>query len=182
MDKKLFLKTFLQSPAQVGSVIPSSSFMVRKIGDLVAQANPKTVAEFGAGTGVITRRLHELCQQLGADLFVFEKDEQLRHYLAQQFPDLSIYSDALFLREVMEEKGLKEIDCIVCGLPFTLFPQELREKFFDLMYSCLADDGTLVMFQFSLHMLKPLKQRYRSVNVKFIPLNIPPAFVYHCQK
>lgn len=182
MEKKLFLKTFLQSPSQVGSIIPSSSFMVRKITDLVAQANPKSVAEFGAGTGVITRRLHEWSQRSQAQLLVFEKDDQLRQYLEGQFPDLTIYADALTLPDVMKEKNLSQMECIVCGLPFTLFSQELREKFFDLMYNCLADEGTLIMFQYSLHMLKPLKKRYRMVNIKFIPLNIPPAFVYHCQK
>jgi phospholipid N-methyltransferase len=182
MDKKLFLQTFLQSPSQVGSIIPSSRFMVRKITNLVDNANPSSVAEFGAGTGVITRQLNQLCQEKNIDLYVFEKDDRLRQYLSEQFPQLDIYSDALLLPDVMKEKGLNQVDCIVCGLPFTLFPPELREKFFNLIYSSLAEKGTLIMFQFSLHMLKTLKQQYRTVDVKFIPLNVPPAFVYHCQK
>lgn len=182
MDKKLFLQTFLQSPSQVGSIIPSSRFMVRKIMELVTKANPQTVAEFGAGTGVITRPLSQYCEKQKVKLFVFEKDERLRGHLEQQFPQLNIYSDALLLPEVLQDKGLEQVDCIVCGLPFTLFSPDLREQFFNMMDTTLNPQGTLIMFQFSLHMLKTLKQRYRSVEVKFIPLNVPPAFVYHCQK
>ncbi|WP_188622971.1 class I SAM-dependent methyltransferase [Caldalkalibacillus thermarum] len=182
MDRKLFLQTFLHSPTQVGSVVPSSSFMVREITDLVAKSNPATVVEFGAGTGVITRELDNYCQENQAKLLTFEKDDKLRDYLKEQFPHLPIFSDALYLPKVLDEQGITQVDCIVCGLPFTLFPQQLREQLFDIIYSTLADDGALVMYQFSWHMRKALKQRFGSVELNFIPLNIPPAFVYYCKK
>ncbi|MDQ0338928.1 phospholipid N-methyltransferase [Caldalkalibacillus uzonensis] len=182
MDRKLFLQTFLHSPTQVGSVVPSSSFMVRKITDLVARSTPSTVVEFGAGTGVITRELNHYCEENQATLMIFEKDDKLRDYLSEQFPHLPIYSDALHLPKVLQKQGKKQVDCIVCGLPFTLFPQELRDQFFELIYSSLTDDGALVMYQFSWHMRKALKQKFGSVELNFIPLNIPPAFVYYCKK
>lgn len=182
MARKLFLQTFLHSPSQVGSIIPSSTFMVNRVKELVERRNPASLAEFGAGTGVITRGLDQYCEESDAELLIFEKDNRLRDYLQEQFPHRQIFTDALHLPQVLEQQGKKEIDCIVCGLPFTLFPLELRKQIFDLIYASLADHGVLIMYQYSWHMRRTLKERFNSVEIKFVPFNIPPAFLYYCQK
>ncbi|MGB7182994.1 MAG: rRNA adenine N-6-methyltransferase family protein, partial [Burkholderiaceae bacterium] len=52
-----FVRGFLRDPAGVGSVIPSSRFMERRIVGMADVANAKVVVELGPGTGGTTRAL-----------------------------------------------------------------------------------------------------------------------------
>lgn len=62
MNKMEFLQGFLRSPLEVGSVIPSSKFMVNKVINCISQEKPQTIVELGAGTGVLTRELVKHCK------------------------------------------------------------------------------------------------------------------------
>ena len=46
----------------------------------------------------------------------------------------------------------------------------------------IKKDGKFVTFQYSLDLYKYLKRKYKKVEVKFVPINIPIAFVYVCTK
>jgi len=52
-----FLQGFLKSPKQVGSIIPSSRFLERRIVRAAEIANASLVVELGPGTGGTTRAL-----------------------------------------------------------------------------------------------------------------------------
>lgn len=175
----MFLQSFLRSPLQVGSFIPSSSFMINKIVDCVRESHPVNIVEMGAGTGVITKGLRQL---ESSSLFVFEKDAQMRELLLTDFPDLNLYHNAFDLQTVMDENHIEDLDCIVCGLPLTLFPKKKKQEILHLFHSKLRPGGHFVMFQYSLHSKKDLERMYADVSVHFIPFNLPPAFIYHCQK
>lgn len=181
MNKLLFLQTFLKSPAQVGSVIPSSKFMIDKVVKRASMNNPASIVELGAGTGVVTREL----QKLNTKLLVFEKDDTMRQHLDTEFideEDTFIYADAYHLRASMRDQQLDKLDCVICGLPLTLFPPEKREELLQLVYDNLKDDGEFILYGYTLHMKKSLNNLYSNVQTSFIPLNVPPTFVYHCMK
>jgi phospholipid N-methyltransferase len=181
MNKIDFLQGFLRSPLEVGSIIPSSKFMVRKVVDHVVQEKPKTIVELGAGTGVLTR---ELNKSLGPDssLIVFEKDEKMREELNNEFPHLSIYSDALSLPEILGDLGIQQVDCIVCGLPFTLFPRSKTDQIFEKIHSELKSNGCFIMYQYTRQLKQRLTQLFDHVSIKLVLLNIPPTFVFFCKK
>src|SRR5262245_57404692 len=52
-----FLQGFLKSPKQVGSIIPSSRFLERRVVRAADIANASLVVELGPGTGGTTRAL-----------------------------------------------------------------------------------------------------------------------------
>ena len=56
-DRLAFFQGFLRRPQQVGSVIPSSRFMERRLVGLATAEAPKVVVELGPGTGGTTRAL-----------------------------------------------------------------------------------------------------------------------------
>jgi phospholipid N-methyltransferase len=86
--KSLFLTSFLRSPKQVGSIIPSSKSLTNKLVQNVSNEESGVILEFGAGTGVITRKLQQ--HYSNKRLILFEKDNILREYLKNQFPHLLV--------------------------------------------------------------------------------------------
>jgi len=53
----LFFRRWLANPLQMGSVVPSSPALCRRIAALVTQGPGEAVLELGAGTGVVSRAL-----------------------------------------------------------------------------------------------------------------------------
>ncbi|TGV31197.1 phospholipid methyltransferase, partial [Mesorhizobium sp. M00.F.Ca.ET.186.01.1.1] len=98
------------------------------------------------------------------------------------FPNALFHEDAVDLTRVLADAGLGKADCIVSGLPFANFPQELRDQIMAEVYAALKPGGVFVAFQYSLQMKKQLSTVFENVTVKLVPLNLPPAFVYVCRK
>ena len=46
--------------------------------------------------------------------------------------------------------------------------------------TALGSDGGFIQFQYSLNAKDLLYKKFNSVDITFTPLNLPPAFVYHC--
>lgn len=181
MDKVLFLKSFLRSPLQVASLIPSSPFLVNHIARHVNQLAPLRVAELGAGTGVLTRALVDKCPSIES-LLVFENEENLKSHLRNTFPQVPVYADAFALSEAMQEQSIEQLDCIISALPVSWFSTEQNEYLMKMVCHCLKPGGAFIMFQFSLQMRKYLQTTFQDIEIKYVPLNFLPAFVYYCRK
>lgn len=181
MDKVLFLKSFFRSPLQVASLIPSSPFLVKHIAHHIHQLQPATVAELGAGTGVLTRALVNQCPSIES-LLVFENEENLKRHVQEEFPHIPVYADAFSLPEMMKKHGLAQLDCIISALPVSWFSREQNERLMSMVYQVLKPGGCFIMFQFSLQMRKYLRATFTDVRITYVPLNILPAFVYCCRK
>ncbi|MBE0343405.1 methyltransferase domain-containing protein, partial [Paenibacillus sp. 28ISP30-2] len=139
------------------------------------------VVELGAGTGVITHFIHEAVDSSGK-VFVFEKDPTLRHSLKEQFLESSFFVDATQLDVNLRSMVVEEIDCVISGLPFANFSQQLRDGIIEKVVQTLKPGGLFVAFQYSLQMKKHLKQHFKIVHIHYVITNLPPAFVYICQK
>jgi phospholipid N-methyltransferase len=92
-EKYLFLKKFLHSPGQIGSVTPSSKFLAQKMINSVAWDDVRYIAELGSGTGAITKFIQE-AKNADTQVLLFEKDPYLRRELANHFHKFCVYSDA----------------------------------------------------------------------------------------
>ncbi|MFT9849011.1 class I SAM-dependent methyltransferase [Aneurinibacillus sp. REN35] len=181
MDKVLFLKSFFRSPLQVASLIPSSPFLVKHIAQHVNRIQPATVAELGAGTGVLTRALVNQCPSIES-LLVFENEESLKQHLQEEFPATPIYADAFSLLEMMQKHKIMQMDCIISALPVSWFSKEQNEALMSMVYQSLKPGGYFIMFQFSLQMRKYLRATFDEMTIRYVPLNFLPAFVYYCRK
>jgi phospholipid N-methyltransferase len=180
-ERGLFLNKFLHSPLTVGSVTPSSKFLTNKMMKPIEWERVAAMAELGAGTGVFTRAIHQRCRP-ETQVIVFEHDADMQAHLKTTFPTFHHRSNALELGRAVLELGLSGLDCIVSGLPFGAFSQDLRSRFMDRIVHALKPGGIFIQFQYSLQMLPELRRRFADVQVGFVPLNFPPAFVYVCRK
>lgn len=181
LDKFLFLHKFVKSPRCIGSVTPSSIFLAQAVIKPIDWNNIRSIVELGAGTGVFTgyiqRLKHPDCKGI-----IFEQDSEMVHRLMQIYPRLNYRYYAEELYPVIQQLGLSEVDCILSGLPFMNFPQSLRDRILDGVVNSLKPGGLFIAFQYSLQMKNQLSKRFKKIDLGFVPLNIPPAFVYYCYK
>ncbi len=175
----LFIKKFMTEPRTIGSVAPSSPQLVDSMLCNVDWKNVGAIAELGAGTGVMTRAIIERMNE-GGELLVFEIEDELRSNL-QRETGLEIYADARTLPEVMRSRGIDKAGLIVSSLPFTVLPRGVTKEVMECVTRGLAPDGVFVAFQYSLHMKGAFEKLFREAEVRFVMMNIPPAFVYECR-
>ncbi|WP_042196048.1 class I SAM-dependent methyltransferase [Paenibacillus camerounensis] len=177
----LFLQRFMKSPKNVGSVAPSSRFLAKKMVNQVDWDEVKAAAELGSGTGPITRYIQSNVNP-NANVFLFETDPVMRKKLRMHYPRFTCHANATRLVHTIHQKNIIHLDCIFSGLPFFNFERELRDTLVDQIVHALKPGGMFIAFQYSLQMKKQLSEHFIIEDIKYVPLNMPPAFVYVCRK
>jgi len=166
-----FILESLKHPRQVGTLAESSRFLAKKM----AQEIDGTidVIEFGPGAGSVTL---EILRRLPDDgrLTCFEINPNFCKYL-ESINDsrLKIIND-----DAQNcERYVDSLDCIVSGLPVSLFTKSKREKIIALS----SKSKTYIQLQYTPFLGKKMKRYFQDVKIRFVPLNFPPAFVYVCK-
>lgn len=144
-------------------------------------AKARVIVELGPGTGVFTRAILQK-KRPDATFFLVERDPQFQKILHSRFPGLKVYEEAVDLSQYLHDMNVAKSDVIISGLPFAIFPEELRAGILDAVVTSLAPGGVFITFQYSLQLKDELEQRFEKVSIGFTPLNIPPAFIYTCHK
>lgn len=181
MDNKMFLNKFLQSPQRVGSITPSSRFLAKAMIKPIDWQTTNTIVELGAGTGTFTRLIQEK-KRKDCQVLVFEQDQEMREQLQLKYPFSHYCAEAKDIYSTIQKLGFKEIDCVISGLPFANFSDELRVQIMDDIVRSLKPGGLFIAFQYSLQMKKSLMLLFKETTISFVPINLPPAFVYYCKK
>lgn len=179
--RAVFLDRFIKSPRYIGSITPSSYYLAQAMVKPVPWGKVHSVAELGAGTGVFTHYINHFkrddCQAI-----IFEQDPVLRQELINLYPELIYHPNAEEILDVVLFLKCFPVDCILSGLPFANFSPDLRERIITGVVDSLKPGGLFITFQYSLQMKQRLQNSFSKVEISFVPLNIPPAFVYTCHK
>jgi phospholipid N-methyltransferase len=179
--RKAFFKEFLKKGNKTGSVYPSSRFLCKKMISTIDFKHAKCIVELGPGEGVITR---EIIKKMGpqTQLFVFEMNETfVEEFLQFNDPRIHVINDsAEFMRKYLAEKDITEVDYIISSLPLTILPEDIRENIVNESQALLKKRGVYMQYQYMTTAAKLLKSKFKKVKIGFVPLNIPPAFVYSC--
>lgn len=145
----LFLKRYLQDPTTVGSVLPSSNSLARKITCYISeQSAVKTgchYLEVGPGTGVFTQEILKK-MKAGDTLDVVEIDPAFCQVLSKKFennPHISIHCTS-----IADWQPDYEYDAVVSGLPLNSFPPENVKQFIDTFKSLTKKGGTISYFEY----------------------------------
>jgi phospholipid N-methyltransferase len=167
---------FLKSPREIGAIAPSSPHLARLMAsDIPPDAQ---VLELGPGTGVVTEHILSRLSSPG-QLTLIERDADLSAMCAAGFPGVAVRTgDA----EPLMLDNNETYDVIVSGIPFAAMDQAKRARLFRLIAERLRPGGRFIMFQYSTTTLDELKSLFGSVDVRFTPLNLPPAFVFVCRR
>lgn len=178
-DRVVFLQQFLKNPRQVGSVIPSSRYLERRVVALAEVPTARTIVELGTGTGGITRAILEAMPR-DARLLGIEINPRFQELL-NGFGDSRLIphaGSAEHLRDILAQHGLPAPDAIISGIPFSTMDRGLGTRILACIAEVLAPGGRFVAYQVSGQVAKlalPVLGAPRR-QVEF--LNIPPVRLY----
>ena len=178
----LFAKNFLQHPKMLGSMIPSSRFLIDRLLTNVDWARARTIVEYGPGVGTITAHIL-FRMQPKARLVVFEMNEDFVRYLARTFPDPRlhvVHGSAETVQRELDRLKLDGADYIISGIPFTTMPMELREKIMRESREALNPGGAVLVYQFTRAVLPYLQTHFSQIFQDYEPRNILPARLFYC--
>ncbi len=178
----LFAKNFLQHPRMLGSLIPSSRFLVERLLAKVDWQRARTIVEYGPGVGTITA--HILARMSpNTRLVVFEMNEDFVRYLKRSFPDPRlhvVHGSAENVQRELDRLKLDGADYIISGIPFTTMPVELREKIMGQSREALRPGGAVLVYQFTRAVLPYLRTHFNRIHQDYEPRNILPARLFYC--
>lgn len=172
--KANFVQQFIRDPRTIGSVTPSSAALCRCMCNAVEWDSSLRVAELGAGDGVLTRQL--LSRMVpAAQLDVFEINSQLAAELRQWHdPRMQVQAHSAELLQ-------GEYDAIFSGLPLLSLPAATRHTILSAVHNALAPQGVFVQFQYT-SLTRHDLSRYFVWQRQRVLKNMPPAWVYRCQR
>ena len=175
----LFLKGFLKRPKEVGSVIPSSRFMEKRIVRTVELNRADLLVELGPGTGGTTRALLAKMKP-NAKLLAIEINPQFIALLeAIGDPRLIVHlGSASAIPEALEAHGLAAPDVILSGIPFSTMDKAAGLEILHSVHDSLAPGGRFVAYQFRDRVESLGREVFGRARVQTELLNVPPMRVY----
>lgn len=170
----IYLQGFADSPKSVGTVFPSSATLCSAMVQSVTWGEkPLTIAEFGAGEGVLSRHI----------LRKMRSDDRLFSYEINPifFSDLKKINDPKFTLVTDSAESITlDYDVIFSCLPFLSLPKRISLKILKAaQLHLIPKDGTLILFQYT-RQSERLLSRYFEWERKAVLKNFPPAYVYTC--
>lgn len=184
-NKRKFFLEFFRHNSKVGSITPSSRFLAKKMLEDISFKDDIVIAEFGPGTGVFTK---EIIRRMtpNSKLYVFELNNEFLDILKEKITTSKqvnyINDSAGNIQQHLAKDGIEKVDYIVSSLPLSLFDEDIREEIIQNSYKSLKNNGIMTQFQYSEQCKSLFEDTFQQLKVKFTVLNIPPAFVYVCQK
>ena len=186
-----FLASFLRHPIATGAIAPSSGHLAREMVGWIDWDKVATCAELGPGTGSFTGSILGTMNN-GTDFFAVEKNAAFAAAMSDRFPEVDTYCrSAVDIPELCDKRGVREIDCILCGLPWASFPAGLQRLLLDAIISRLRENGYFCTFAYLQGTILPggvrfqrlLHESFSSVTRgRTVWRNLPPAFVYQCRR
>jgi phospholipid N-methyltransferase len=179
----LFASNFLKHPRMLGSLIPSSRFLIEEVLQAVDWANARVIVEYGPGVGTFTAELLRRMRP-DASLIAIETNTDFVRYLRSSMhdPRLQIVQEsALRTDKVLRDLGHVKADYVISGVPLGSMPPELRRGILNTTHSVLDPRGRFLVYQFTTRVLPDLQRIFSLVERRFEPLNILPAQVFFCQ-
>lgn len=182
-DRLAFFQEFLKHPLQIGSVIPSSRFLERRLLRAADVAAARTVVELGAGTGGTTRAILRALPP-GATLISVEINPQFhRRISAIRDPRLIAHlGSAGALRDILAQHGTAAPDAIISGIPFSTMSRASGSGVLAAVADVLSPRGRFVAYQVSTRVVELCTPLLGDGRVEFEVLNIPPMRVIRWEK
>jgi phospholipid N-methyltransferase len=179
----LFARNFFRHPRMLGSIVPSSRFLIKQLLQPIDWNEARVIVEYGPGVGCITA---EILRRMRPDaiLIAIEVNPDFVAYLRSAFTDERLHvieASAESVDEILARHGRGKANYIISGIPFSTIPAEVRERIIRKTAESLAPAGAFLVFQFSTRVLEDLQRIFRYVRRQFEPLNVLPAHLFFCQ-
>ena len=178
-----FFRGFLRQPEQVGSVIPSSRFLERRIINLARLRSARVVVELGPGTGGTTRAILNAMPS-NSVLLAIDLDPQFTRIL-DNIDDRRLIvhtGSATELSHTLRDYELQQPDAIISGIPFSTMPQADSVEVLQAIRNNLAPGGRFVAYQFRGHVARLARPILGEPEVVIELLNTPPMRLFRWER
>ncbi len=183
MKQMSFFREGLRDLKTVGTITRSSRFLCKGMIKHVDFSQADLIVELGAGDGVITKHILEAMQPQSR-LLAFEVNERFCDEMHAIEDDRLIVAQdsAEKLGEYLHNLKTEKVDYIISAIPFVALPKELGQTIVAECYRYLKPGGKFIQVHYSLLTKNLYEEIFGNVDVNFVPLNIPPAFVLVSEK
>ena len=179
----LFAANFLRHPHMLGSILPSSRFLVDQVLAPIDWERARVIVEYGPGVGTLTdeilRRMHP-----EARLIAIEMNQSFVRFLSRSFQDPRLHvehTSAADVRLVLQKLGCARASYIISGIPLGSMPDPVRSNIAVTSRDALEPGGEFVVYQFTRRVLPVLQRTFRQVRQSVERRNLPPAKLFVCR-
>jgi len=179
-----FFQAFLRKPKEVGSIIPSSRFLMRRVVREARVDRARLVVELGPGTGGSTRALLRSMRP-DATLLAIEINSRFARLIATSIrdPRLIVHvGSAEDITGALKAHGLPAPDVVLSGIPFSTMPKGLGLAIVREVHHVLAPGGRFVAYQVRDRVEILGRQIFGPARVQTELLNMPPMRIYRWEK
>jgi phospholipid N-methyltransferase len=178
----LFATNFLRHPNMLGSIIPSSRFLVDLVLEPVEWGRARVIVEYGPGVGTFTA---EILRRMRSDahLVVIETNRDFVRFLQRTLPDPRlhvVHDSAAEVQPVLRHLALPAPRYIISGIPLGSMPDPVRTDIALKSRTVLEPGGAFLVYQFTARALPTLQRTFGDVRRSFERRNFPPAQLFLC--
>jgi len=181
-ERLLFALNFFRHPMMLGSIIPSSRFLVNEVLRPIDWERARVIVEYGPGVGTLTE---EILRRMRPDahLIAIETNKAFVRFLRSALPDPRlhlVHDSAAQVESVLKRLGLPPASYIVSGIPLGSMPEPVRADIVSKSRAALEPGGAFLVYQFTSRVLPQLQETFRYVRRGFERRNLPPAHLFVC--
>jgi len=186
-----FLHAFVQHPAEIGAIAPSSARLAKAITADLEIPPDRCVIEFGPGTGRFTRRLERHMADPSRYLGI-ECHPDFVQMLTEKFPEMTfVHGSAEHAVQFHAQAGLPPVHAVISGLPFASLGADVQDRIVEAIDTLLPAGGVFRTFQYLHAYAAPNAVRFRRrmrglfgppTATHIVWRNLPPAAVVCWQR
>lgn len=178
----LFAGNFLRHPSMLGSIIPSSRFLVNQVLAPIDWERARVIVEYGPGVGTFTA---EILRRMRSDarLVAIETNRDFVHFLRRSFADPRlhvVHDSAAEVQGVLRRLGVPAARYIISGIPLGSMSDPVRADIVAKARAALEPGGAFLVYQFTARVLPVLQRTFGHVRHSFERRNLPPAQLFVC--
>ncbi|SEN52964.1 Phospholipid N-methyltransferase [Sphingomonas gellani] len=181
---QMFFQGFLKHPVMVGSIIPSSDKLIRKMLAPVDWSACKLFVEYGPGVGTFCRPILERMAP-DATLIAIDTNADFIRYLRHTITDSrfsAVHGSAADVGQIIADHGHDSADYILSGLPFSTLPPGVGPAIAEATHDALRPSGAFLVYQFSPKVKDFLLPHWSNIDHDMEWWNVPPAQLYWAWK
>ncbi|NYH78266.1 phospholipid N-methyltransferase [Actinopolyspora biskrensis] len=190
-EYRTFVTRAVREPSTIGAVLPSSPVLAREMAAVVPSTDRPVVVELGPGTGALSGAIAQRVPEGGRHVAV-EVDPGMCEHLRSTCPGLEVIEgDAKRLGQLLADSGIRSVDAVVSGLPWSIFAGESQRRILREVGSVLAPGGGFTTIAYAHALGLPGARLFRRrlgslfdevITSRTVWRNVPPARVYVCRR
>lgn len=189
---RAYIKTLLKDPS-VASVTPTSQYGIKKLLSGIDFPKCNLIVEYGPGGGVITKVLLSKTPP-HCKIVAIEQNKDFANTLRSEVQDerlIVVNDSAEFVSRILDslhregEITTSKADHIISGIPFSMFPVDLKERILSSTKNALKQNGSFLVYQFLLSLSagkNDIKRKIRDffdISRSVVELrNVPPLRIF----